>query len=607
METTQSKPPRLPLILCGLVLSMGAFLFGGFMALPALLFVIPKLRRYWLLGAALFVGVVAVRGLTLVGVNPVLSFARDKAVERLEEALGGEVSYAEFNGDATLGELNFTELRVTLPEIGGEVSLESVRVDAGWFLIHRPDGYVITGRGLIARVDASGGKLGKFLADRDTPGEAASIAIEGGSVEVYGSPTTATLELASLSASSGKDGWELKTALKHAALTVIGQTHELNIYGGFAVGERGDGLWVAADLKAEDAEAGFGILRGRLEPGGGALVCTIDQLNFKPLWARYRKVDTYDGVARGNIRVTGTLGELVLDIDGEVSDFSYYHFTAMGLNPEDSFKLPLGWLSGRVVMTDGEFVDFEDVKVQADVATLATGPNMSASGSGTLVLNGRLPKLTGRLQAVVESGTISQQISWGPAPLNARKLADVQPNIIVVAEQFANLSLDWQVEVKALQVDCEPLTGMLTGTLSGTLAKEEGVRVSTLRATGELSMVDGKVKCLGVDGDLTGRVVFNPNAPTYHASVRGTITAKLGETPIDCELTGDIKRPGFIFKGANMGLEELGKKIYRQGASTPAELIARREQCTQIFGASAAAAENPFMAMNAGGVFFSVR
>jgi hypothetical protein len=297
----------------------------------------------------------------------------------------------------------------------------------------------------------------------------------------------------------------------------------------------------------------------------------------------------------------------VFDIDGEVTDFSYYHFTAMGLKPEDSFKLPQGWLSGRVVLTDGEFVDFENVGVKANVATLATGPRMNASGSGTLMLNGRLPQVTGKLQAVVEAGAIKQEISWAQAPTNLRKLSDVQPNIIVVAEQFANLALDWQVEVKALQVDCEPLTGTLTGTLQGTLVKEEGVRVGTLRASGELSMVDGKVKCLGIDGTLTGRVVFNPNAPTQHASVRGTLTASLGETPIDCELTGDLKRPGFVFKGANMSPEDLGKKIFNHGAITPAEKVARREQCTQIFGPSAAAAENPFRAMNAGGVFFSVR
>jgi hypothetical protein len=596
------------MIVGGLALSLGAFLFGGFMALPALIVLIPKLRRLWPFALSLFLGVLGVRGLTLIGVNPVLSYARDRAVDELSAALGGEVSYDSFEGDATFGEMKFTGLHVELPEVGGELSLETVYVDAGWFLLHRPDGYVVDGEGLRLRLDASGDKLTKFLDERQAPaGETAALHIDGGTIEVYGAPTTAELSVVTLNATTGADGWKLSLQLNVARVTVIGQTHELAIYGGFALGDNGDGLWVSADLKAEDAEVGFGIVRGSITPAGGALVCTLDRLNLKPLWARYRKVDTYDGVVRGNVQVTGNLAHLAFDFNGDVADYNYYHFTAMGLNPEDAFKLPQGWIRGRVVLIDGEFIEFEDVTVEAPVATLATGSRMNASGGGTLTLNGRIPKLKGELKAVVESGEMNQEISWSPT--SNRKLSDVQPNIIIVAEQFAHLELDWRVEVKSISVDCEPLKGTLSGNLHGTFVKEDGVRVGTLRAAGELAMTDGKVKCLGLDGDLSARLIFNPNAPTFHATLRGTLTGSLGDTPIDCEVTGDIKRPGFIFKGANMALEDLSKKIFRYSATelTPAEVMERREQCSRIFGPGASAAGNPFLAKDTGNVFFSVR
>src|SRR5688572_23273403 len=124
METTQTRRRPLPMIVGGLTLSLGAFLFGGFMALPALIVLIPKLRWLWPFALSLFLGVLGVRGLSLLGVNPVLSFARDRAVDELAAALGGEVTYEEFDGDATFGELNFTGLYVDMPEIGGEAYLE---------------------------------------------------------------------------------------------------------------------------------------------------------------------------------------------------------------------------------------------------------------------------------------------------------------------------------------------------------------------------------------------------------------------------------------------------------------------------------------------------
>ena len=615
-ETTPSGTQKLPArkglawqVPLGTALAMGGFVFGAFIALPAALVAVPRLRRFWPLGLTLFAATLGVRGLSLIGVNPALSIARDRAISQLEESLGGEVSYDEFHGEATTGELHFDGLRVDLPEIGGEITLESVSIETGLFLMYRPEGYVIRGEGLRVRADASGGKLEKFMDGLEAPGEAtADVSIEHGSIEVYGSPTTATFEFSTVTAASGPGGWVIRIGLKHATINLMDRPNELTLRGGLSIGDDGSGLRVEADLRAEDPEVGSGILRGTLKPGGeSGMLCTIDEVQLNPLWARWRKVDTYDGMLRGQIGISGELNHLVLDFRCEVQDYSYYHYTAMQLDPEHSFRLPAGDLSGRLELINGETWKFDDVSLTTAGATLATGNKMNAWGSGELTLNGVFPELTGKLTATVEEGLIREGITWNP--VQAERLTNIQPNIVLVAEQFGQIDLDWEVEVKKLDVDCRPLSGTISGKLSGKFTKEAGKRVGSLRASGELVMKDGRVKVLGLDGDFTGRLIFNPNAPTYHATLRGTLTAALGETPINCEVTGDVTHPGFVFTGANMGLQQLGRKIYSYSPAdlTPAEVVQRREECNRIFGWQAAAEGNPFLAKNGGKVSFKVQ
>lgn len=612
MDTTQSEagahPGKSRQAAAGAVLALGAFLFGGFMALPALIAVLPRMRRYWPFALALFLGVLGVRGLTLLGVNPVLAWARLRALDRLEHSLGGKVSYDAFHGDATLGQLNFEGLRVELPEVSGELTLESVRIDTGLFLLLGGT-YSVSGRNVSVRLDASDGKLESFLGRRDAPaGVSTELQIEGGRLEVFGSPTSAVFTLTHLGGSVTEDGWKLNVGLSHAELTLLDRTHDIVVYGGLSLGEQGEGLVVKSDLRAVDQEAGFGILRGELQPGGASsMTCVIDRLELNPLWARYRKVDSCAGMLRGRVLIAGDLNRLAFGLDCEVQEFSYYHFTAMSLDPTHSFKLPNARLSGTLVLLDGEQWDFQQLKVEADQATLATGNSMSAQGSGALVLSGRYPELGGVLEATVESGLIREPISWSPT--HPRGLDSVQPNIVTVAEQFQQLELDWKVEVRQLTVDCEPLTGTLAGGLQGRFQKQPGVRVGTLRAGGELALSDGRVRCLGLDAPLEATLAFNPNAPTSRAALRGRLSTELGGTPINCELTGDLQRPVFVFTGANLSPEALGRKIYRYSPVelTPAEQLARREQCTRIFGPAAAVEENPFVAKAAGKVAFTVK
>ncbi|MCA8913796.1 MAG: hypothetical protein KDB90_00190 [Planctomycetes bacterium] len=613
METTQSdaqalpaKPGKVWQIAVGGGLSLGAFLFGGFTALPAVLFAIPKLRRFWIIGLSLFAGTLAVRGLTLAGVNPLLSYARGQAISQLADALGGEVTYDEFDGDATAGELRFTNLRVDLPDVG-KVTLDRVEFDAGLFLMFGSR-YVVTGSGLHAEVDASGGKLEEFLERmKSSERNEAELHIEGGSIEVYGAPTTALFELKSVNGETSEGAWQIHVGITHASVVIVGQMHELTIQGGISISD-GAGLKVSADMRAVEDGIGMGTLRGTLVPGGDSnMVCMIDQLELGPLWARYRKVDQYEGLLRGQIDISGDLARLRLDASCLIQKYRYYHYTAMGLDPTHAFDLPEGEFSGRIELVDGKDWEFHDVTLSAPDAALATGEHMNARGGGKLVLNGRLPELTGILDLTVTSGLLSRDITWSPTTIE--KLSDVEPNLVLLAEQFPQLELSWTVDVQKMDVKCAPLWGSLAGKLTGTFSKPDGVRKATLRAGGELEMADGKVKCLGLDGDFAGRVVFNPNAPTNHASLRGNISGELGSTPIDCEVTGDLQKPLFIFTGANMGLEDLGRKLYSYSAAklTPADELARREECTRIFGWDAASRGNPFLARNSGKVFFSVK
>lgn len=612
MDTTQSTQGktggRSRQIATGLVAALGAFLFGGFMALPALVAVVPRLRRYWPFALALFIGVLGVRGLTLLGVNPLLAWARVRALEKLERSLGGEVSYDSFHGDATFGELNFEGLRVRLPEVGGEAGIESVRFNTGMFLLFGRT-YTVSGRNLFLRVDASGGKLESYLNRLEaSPGAESELLIEGGRIEVYGSPTSAVFTLSSVSGGNSATGWNVNVGLSRAELTLMDRTHDLTVYGGLSVGDLGDGLRVKADLRAVDDEAGFGILRGELQPGGASsMTCVLDQVELGPLWARYRKVDSYAGTLRGQVRIAGDLNRLAFGFDCEVQELSYYHFTAMALDPEHSFRLPQARLTGTLVLLEGEQWDFQQVSLAAPDATLATGEALNARGGGNLTLEGRFPELSGVLEATVESGMVNEPISWSPT--HPRGLDSVQPNIVLVAEQFQQLDLEWKLEVKQLTVDCEPLTGTLAGSLQGRFQKQPGVRVGTLRASGELTLSDGRVRCLAIDAPLAASLAFNPDAPTGRAALKGQLIAELGGTPINCELTGDLQRPVFVFTGANLGPEALGRKIYRYSPVelTPAEQLARREQCSRIFGPAAAVEENPFVAKAAGKVAFTVK
>ena len=592
----------------GLVFAPLTFLFGALVALLVLPFVLPPMRRWRSFAVGLFAGVVVVRCLMFMGVNPVLSYAQNEAISRLESSLGADVSYSAADGDVINGQLRFENVKANIPELQGGVEMQQLTVDAGWFLLHRPDGLSVTGRGFQVRLDADEGRLEEWLEDRKPSfDEQVAFDFREGVIEAAGG-VGARFELDRARGEAAGEAWVLHLAMRRAAITFKERTHTLDVYGGLSVGDSGDGLRIETDLRAVEPELGGGIMRGSLRPGTDTHIgCTIDSLNLQPLWARYRKVDEYGGSAVGQVQISGELGRLVLDFRLTVLDYSYFHTTAMGLKRDQSFALPKASLTGQIVLIDGREIEFKDVTLTTEDATLATGPRINARGSGMVVLNGRFPKLSGRLEAVVEGGELNQDITWSRE--QTESLRDIAPNLILVGEQFGSLDMDWVVEVKQLSVNARPLTGSMTGTLSGTFEKEPGVRVGKLRAQGELSMQNGKVNCLGLTGDFSGTLTFNPTAPTRHASLRGQITGSLGDTEIDCEVTGEISKPGFIFSGMTMSPEALGRKLFQYSAEplSEAELIERRGECSRVFGAYAASRQNPFEARSTGKVFFGFK
>lgn len=616
MDTTQTEPEAVPanagkrlwLAGVGALISPLTFLFGGFVALLVLPFILPPLKRWRMLAYGLFAGVVLVRVLMFAGVNPVLSYAQSEVIAKLETALGAEVSFERSSGDVVNGRLQFEKLHADIPELKGRLEIEQLTVDVGWFLFYRPDGVEITGRGLHLSLNAEDGRLEEWLAGRESETEeAVRFTFEEGLLEVSGG-VGARFMLNSLNGQTSSQGWVLHLGMREAAVTFRERTHTFQIYGGMSVGDSGDGLRIETDLRAVEPELGDGVLRGSLRPGGNTFItCSVDKLHLGPLWARYRKVDEYGGLCRGRIKISGELNKLLLELDMRVENYTYYHTTAMALDRTNAFDLPLGFLTGRVVLVDGKDVVFEDVMLVTEDATLATGKRMNARGSGMIVLNGIAPVFTAHLEAVVESGEINHQITW--AREQVESLEDITPNIVIVGEQFATMDMTWELELKQIAVNTSPLTGTMAGKLSGTFTKEDGGRKGKLRAEGELLMQDGKVECLGLQGDFTGKLIFNPTAPTRHAQLRGQIDAELAGLSIDCEVSGEVSHPWFIFKGMTTSPEALGRTIYLHSDNplSEAEKLKRRNECTKVFGAYAASKQNPFEARSAGKVSFGFR
>lgn len=603
-ELPPARKPNFAAIAGGAVLSPLAFAFGGWAGLLALPAAIPKFKAVRPAAYGYFGGVVFCWLASLAGFNPWLSLAESRAHEQIEAAVGAPVTYDKFKGDATRGELLFSGVRAVLPDGAGEVAIEQLEINAGYGLLLRRGPVKVYARSVTAKLDPAQGRLERWLS-RERGGDDAELLVHGLVVTLAGEQTSARAEIAEVSGGVHEDTLELHLALRYLDLTVLGQTHNLRIAGGLSVLGAGESLRVSANLSFNSGEDLHGVVHGSLEPGGGgSLDCTIDYLELEPVWGKYRKVDRLSGTLRGRVTISGELKDLRMGVSGEVMQLSYFHRAAMSLDETRSFTMENGRLEGQVRLLDGERWEFADLSLETADCTLATDPRMKAQGGGRVVLTGPVENLKGELQVTVESGAINEPISWNP--ISDRSLADVQPNIVMIGEQFQALELNWRVQVNALQVACAPLYGKAGGELAGTFVKEPGVRVGTLRADGVLELRDGTFAFLGSAGTVSASVSFNPQGPTMYATLRGRLRGMVGETPLAANITGTLHRPAFEFRGVTMPPDELGKKIFEHSEKTlgAADLLKRREDCSRLCGVQASTQGNPFLARNTGKVFF---
>lgn len=620
MTTTQTTPETVPAaprgagsltLLLGLAASPLAFVFGGFAALPAALAVLPPLRRMRAGALAFVVGVAACWGLTQAGVNPWVSLVRWRVAGMLHEALGAEPTWQGFTADPVAGTLVFQDLSVELPQAGGSASLERLQVDAGYAFLLDMASPTLAGSGLQLSVDGNAPGLPGFLESLGgEQGRSFDLRIEGGSIEVRGKALNARAQVRALTGAGNADGLDLRLAPENVAITVLGREHLLRTQGVVGITRSKGRTGFAAELTLHEPELGHGFVHGTLLADGsreGSLAVTLDRLDLGALWARYRVIDRWQGMLRGTARVTGGLRDLGVELDLEGDELDYFHNTAMQLDEKRSFRLPACTLQAAMRIRDGETVEFAPLLFTLPEGTLATGRHCEAQGSATLTLYGQWPSLQGMLEANVTSGRLKRSITWNP--LEAESLLDLQPNTVLVGEQFPALALDWKVNVQRLDVDCEPLAGWFTGALEGTFDKPAASRTATVRAGGKLELKEGRFAFLAASGEVTGELEFNPHAPVEQATLRGALAGRAGSVPLHAELTGSVWRPGLVFTGVTMAPEALGRCIYQAPgeALSPTEELARREACTRLCGPAAAVARNPFLAKELGLVFFSFK
>lgn len=608
MGTTPTVPKRpskrrfawqIPL---GLAFSTGAFVFGAFMVLPAVLAVVPGLRRFWPMGAALFFGVLGVRGLDLAGVNPAVAYARASIVADLETALGGEVRYDGFSGDVPAGRLLFRGVTADVPALEGRLTVDEIAIEAGFALLFRADGYKATLAGLSAEVDPADGRLERFMEGLESPTEArVRLVVKDGEVSLKGEATSAVVRLGDVQGEFTPDGWNLDVGVRHVDLKHLGHVHSLSVQGGISL-SGGEGLVVRMAAGVHEPDLGRMVLNGVLQSGReGRIRCTIDRLALHPLWARYRKIDEYHGHARGDVWISGDLSALALELDLVVEDYGYYHRTFMDLDRERTFRIPEAEITGGITVHDGENWEFRDVAVTALTTTLATGRYITADGGGRLVLRGDFPQLKGRLEAIVTGGRINRAISW--SPVGSASLRDLEPNLVQVGEQFEALELDWSVDVAGLEVNSAPLAGVLTGKLEGVYVKTPGER-GRISAEGELKLEDGRFNFCAARGEVTGSILFQKNRPPQRAMIRGELTGTAGEAQLAAGVTGSLARPVIAFRGLDMSPLDLGRRIVSHGDLPTGELARRREELVRLCGPSAARNDNPFEATHSGKVMF---
>ncbi|HRJ77479.1 MAG TPA: hypothetical protein PLF37_03110, partial [Planctomycetota bacterium] len=110
----------------GALASLTVFSLGAYvLVLPALLVALRRARGF---GFAFLLGGLTCLALSALGHNPLLMLARERALDQIEVALGARPEYANFEGSAVTGELQFSGVTCEIPDVGGRLTVESFEV-----------------------------------------------------------------------------------------------------------------------------------------------------------------------------------------------------------------------------------------------------------------------------------------------------------------------------------------------------------------------------------------------------------------------------------------------------------------------------------------------
>lgn len=599
MTTTSKAKPRNPartvvLVVLGVLFGLPAFMFGATVIVLAL---IGGVRR-WRLGAfaaGQFVTVAVCVALHAGGWNPWVSYVESQARDHIESSTKGSIEWDLTEANLLTGEVTLRDVSWKQNEDLAEAEIEILVLNLAPGLL--PFGS-ISGEGSNASVtiDATTKALDAWMRSLDAESEQAfDIVVEDVEVNASltfetGGPQKYALGLRRLHAQNDAE-LRLDLGVRAAELGLMDRQHNVNVQGGFSV-VVGDETRVLVDASVRDPEIGHAYLRGGFG-SGDQIDIALDTLDFGALWARYRIIDRYRGDFSGKARIHGTFDDVRIDMQVAVEDFEYFHKTVMAMDESQSFRMKSADLVGGLRYHDG-LLSFDRLTMDAPEATLATGDALNATGRAKVQVNGAWNRVDMQVHLIVTEGTLNAPISF--SPLSSRQLSDVEPNLVLVAEQFPWLDLKAMVTLKNLAVNADPISGVLEGELLAELTKRPERREGVLRADGELTLTDGKFNFQGATGDVTGKIVFTPNEATPYARIEGNIDAKAGDMPVRAKIHGALARPALRIQHMDRARADYSKQVMEAGASelTDEQRRARESQLRRVCGPSAATTRDPF-------------
>jgi hypothetical protein len=431
------------------------------------------------------------------------------------------------------------------------------------------------------------------------PGDMPAFVVNNATLNLHDHETHAALVAARIASHSVNGGDEelWNAELTQINATVLDQNFEFQVDGDLVLKPSDDAVVVNEANFVIRREGEFhALVRGSFGDEQAGLQVTVDFINLHSFWSKYRVIDEHWGKARGTASISGNWNKANLTWDAELDDWGYYHKTAMEFDEDNAFIFQQANCLGSYAF--GRDVEEELVLRLQAAGSLTTGKHFNAIGGGRLDLYLQRGTTRAEVNMDVIQGEINKPISWSGA---SKGLKDLTPNVVLLLEELPAMDVSWTANIEGLELKCEPLSGSLKGSLSGTLVRKEGLKSSIIRADGKLTLSDGIFSFLGSSGTVEGKINFKPDTSMHNADLNGNLSGMVGETPLNARIRGLLSRPGLFFSGIRMSPQALGRAIYDSGEFLEA---VRSAKTTQLFGPTAAMQKNPFMAKTSGRVFF---